>query len=155
MTTDFTEEKQLASGWFRSLRDQIVAAFEELEETIPQARLTILPQKIEVKTTRRTSDDGSDAGGGLMSVMRGGRVFEKVGVNVSTVFGTLGKEAQMAMAARKNIPEMKTDPRFWASGISSCRAHANPNAPGSHEHADVLDASCVVVWRWFGFESLY
>ncbi|MGB0426425.1 MAG: coproporphyrinogen III oxidase, partial [Paracoccaceae bacterium] len=33
MTTDFTEEKQLASGWFRSLRDQIVAAFEELEET--------------------------------------------------------------------------------------------------------------------------
>ena len=40
-----------------------------------------------------------------MSVMRGGRVFEKVGVNVSTVFGTLGKEAQMAMAARKTFPK--------------------------------------------------
>ena len=45
MTTDFTEEKQLASGWFRSLRDQIVAAFEELEETHTKVHLTILPLK--------------------------------------------------------------------------------------------------------------
>lgn len=133
MTTDFTEEKQLASGWFRSLRDQIVAAFEELEETHTAGPFNDLaPKKFEVKTTRRTSDDGSDAGGGLMSVMRGGRVFEKVGVNVSTVFGTLGKEAQMAMAARKNIPEMKTDPRFWASGISLVAHMRNPKCPAVH-----------------------
>ena len=133
MTTDFTEEKQLASGWFRSLRDQIVAAFEELEETHTEGPFNdLVPKKFEVKTTRRTSDDGSDAGGGLMSVMRGGRVFEKVGVNVSTVFGTLGKEAQMAMAARKNIPEMKTDPRFWASGISLVAHMRNPKCPAVH-----------------------
>ena len=133
MTTDFTEEKQLASGWFRSLRDQIVAAFEALEETHSEGPFNDLaPKKFEVKTTRRTSDDGSDAGGGLMSVMRGGRVFEKVGVNVSTVFGTLGKEAQMAMAARKNIPEMKTDPRFWASGISLVAHMRNPKCPAVH-----------------------
>ena len=133
MTTDFTEEKQLASGWFRSLRDQIVAAFEELEETHTAGPFNDLaPKKFEVKTTRRTSDDGSDAGGGLMSVIRGGRVFEKVGVNVSTVFGTLGKEAQMAMAARKNIPEMKTDPQFWASGISLVAHMRNPKCPAGH-----------------------
>ena len=129
MTTDFTEEKQLASGWFRSLRDQIVAAFEELEETHSEGPFNDLsPRKFEVTTTRRTSDDGSDAGGGLMSVMRGGRVFEKVGVNVSTVFGTLGKEAQMAMAARKNIPEMKTDPRFWEVVLALLLICATPNA---------------------------
>ncbi len=71
--------------------------------------------------TRRNSDDGSDAGGGLMSVMRGGRVFEKVGVNVSTVYGTLGARAQTAMAARKGIPGMADDPRFWASASPSSR----------------------------------
>ena len=123
MTTDFTEEKQLASGWFRSLRDQIVAAFEELEETHSEGPFNDLsPRKFEVTTTRRTSDDGSDAGGGLMSVMRGGRVFEKVGVNVSTVFGTLGKEAQMAMAARKNIHR----PRLLI--LDTNLRHVDPNA---------------------------
>mgnify|MGYP000473888953 FL=1 len=60
MTTDFTEEKQLASGWFRSLRDQIVAAFEALEETHSEGPFNDLaPKKFEVKTTRRTSDDHS------------------------------------------------------------------------------------------------
>ena len=55
-------------------------------------------------------------GGGLMSVMRGGRVFEKVGVNVSTVHGELGARAQKAMAAR-GVPGMEDDPRFWAAGM--------------------------------------
>ena len=50
MTTDFTEEKQLASGWFRSLRDQIVAAFEELEETHTEGPFNdLVPKKFEVK----------------------------------------------------------------------------------------------------------
>ncbi|HBU53929.1 MAG TPA: coproporphyrinogen III oxidase, partial [Sulfitobacter sp.] len=107
MTVDFEAEKTRAAEWFRSLRDQIVEAFETLERDHAEGPLSdAAPGTFEVTPTKRSSDDGSDAGGGLMSVMRGGRVFEKVGVNVSTVFGTLGERAQVAMAARKGIPGM-------------------------------------------------
>ncbi|MFD1510344.1 oxygen-dependent coproporphyrinogen oxidase [Lacimonas salitolerans] len=130
--TDFATEKTTASDWFRQLRDDIVAAFEGLEDshdTGPMAAMA--PGRFEVTKTTRTSDDGSDAGGGLMSVMRGGRVFEKVGVNVSTVYGTLGDAAQRAMAAR-GVPGMDSDPRFWASGISLVAHMQNPHAPAVH-----------------------
>ena len=81
--------------------------------------------------TRRATEDGSDAGGGVMSVMRGGRVFEKVGVNISTVYGNLGAAAQKAMAAR-GVPGMEDDPRFWASGISLVAHMQNPHCPAVH-----------------------
>ena len=133
MTERFDTQKTRAAAWFRTLRDDIVAAFERLEarhDTGPMSDAA--PGAFEVSETTRTSDDGSDAGGGLMSVMRGGRVFEKVGVNISTVYGTLGERAQMAMAARKGIPGMKDDPRFWASGISLVAHMQNPHAPAVH-----------------------
>ena len=157
MTELFDDRKVLASAWFRQLRDDIVAAFEGLEDTQTEGPTAALPPgRFEVSETKRTSDDGSDAGGGVMSVLRGGRVFEKVGVNVSTVYGTLGERAQMAMAARKGIPGMKADPRFWASGISLGCAYAKPpRAGGAYEHADVLDPPCVVVWRRVRFEPVY
>lgn len=129
----FETEKSTASAWFRQLRDDIVSTFEALEdshETGPFADGE--PGRFEVKDTKRHSDDGSDAGGGLMSVMRDGRVFEKVGVNVSTVYGTLGERAQQAMAARKGIPGMTEDPRFWASGISLVAHMQNPHVPAVH-----------------------
>ena len=129
----FEREKSTASAWFRQLRDDIVAAFETLEDSHnigPFSDAT--PGQFEIKETKRQSEDGSDAGGGLMSVMRGGRVFEKVGVNVSTVYGTLGDKAQQAMAARKGIPGMKDDPRFWASGISLVAHMQNPHVPAIH-----------------------
>ena len=132
MTPDMQTEKAQAAAWFRELRDQIVAAFEGLEDshdTGPMADAT--PGRFDVKTTQRASDDGSDAGGGLMSVMRGGRVFEKVGVNVSEVYGTLAPPAQKAMAAR-GVPGMEEDPRFWASGISLVAHMQNPHAPAVH-----------------------
>tara|TARA_R110002126_G_scaffold194759_1_gene342770 strand:- start:348 stop:1241 length:894 start_codon:yes stop_codon:yes gene_type:complete len=133
MTEEFTAQKAQASAWFRSLRDEIVAAFEGLEQSHDAGPLSdTAPGAFEVTETKRASDDGSDAGGGLMSVMRGGRVFEKVGVNVSTVYGTLGERAQHAMAARKGIPGMKDDPRFWASGISLVAHLQNPHAPAVH-----------------------
>lgn len=133
MSEEFAAEKQQAATWFRDLRDGIVAAFEALEESHDTGPFADLPPgQFEVKETTRASDDGSDAGGGLMSVMRGGRVFEKVGVNVSTVFGTLGEAAQAAMAARKGLPGMKDDPRFWASGISLVAHMRNPHVPAVH-----------------------
>jgi coproporphyrinogen III oxidase len=133
MTDDFDTEKSRASAWFRALRDDIVAAFEGLEASHDTGPMSdAAPSTFDVSETKRTSDDGSDAGGGLMSVMRGGRVFEKVGVNISTVYGTLGERAQNAMAARKGIPGMKDDPRFWASGISLVAHMQNPHSPAVH-----------------------
>ncbi|AKO97788.1 Coproporphyrinogen III oxidase [Marinovum algicola DG 898] len=133
MTEDFAAEKAQASAWFRDLRDGIVAAFEALEESHENGPFADLPAgRFEVTETTRASDDGSDAGGGLMSVMRDGRVFEKVGVNVSTVYGQLGAAAQASMAARKGLPGMAEDPRFWASGISLVAHMRNPHVPAVH-----------------------
>ncbi|MGR3520732.1 MAG: oxygen-dependent coproporphyrinogen oxidase, partial [Roseovarius sp.] len=75
MSDDFTQEKARASAWFRSLRDEIVTAFEALEQSHDTGPLSdAAPARFEVSETRRASDDGSDAGGGLMSVLRQGRV---------------------------------------------------------------------------------
>jgi coproporphyrinogen III oxidase len=125
MTDDFTPKKASAAAWFRSLRDRIVAAFEELEVRATPAGET--PVTFEVTPTSRAEDGG----GGIMSVLRGGRVFEKVGVNWSEVHGALGARAQKAMAAR-GVPGMETDPRFWASGISLVAHMVNPHAPAVH-----------------------
>ena len=126
---DFTPRKARAADWFRELRDRIVAAFEALEDapaTGPTADRA--PARFEMRTTERDEGRG---GGGLMSVMRDGRVFEKVGVNVSTVHGTLGERAQKAMAAR-GVPGMADDPRFWAAGISLVAHMQNPHVPAVH-----------------------
>ena len=132
MTTDFQAERNQARDWFKSLRDQIVAAFEVLEDSQTEGPFANQPPgRFEVRETKRASDPSSDAGGGLMSVMRGGRVFEKVGVNVSAVYGELGERAQKAMAAR-GVPGMAEDPRFWASGISLVAHLQNPHVPSVH-----------------------
>ncbi len=127
------ENKQKASAWFQTLRNDVVAAFEKLEVTQTTGPFSHLPPgRFEVTTTKRASEDGMDAGGGLMSVMRGGRLFEKVGVNISTVYGRLAPRAQAAMAARKDIPGLKEDPRFWASGISLVAHMRSPRTPAVH-----------------------
>lgn len=131
--TEMRAEKTRAAAWFRELRDQIVAVFEGLEDSHTDGPFAKMEAgRFDVSETKRTADDGSDAGGGLMSVMRGGRVFEKVGVNISEVYGTLGERAQNAMAARKGLPGMKEDPRFWASGISLVAHMRNPHVPAVH-----------------------
>jgi coproporphyrinogen III oxidase len=120
MTDHFDTRKAEAAAWFRSLRDRIVAAFEGLEDRSGSGT------RFEVTPTSR-----ADGGGGIMSVLRGGKVFEKVGVNWSEVHGILGEKAQRAMAAR-GVPGMERDPRFWASGISLVAHMANPHAPAVH-----------------------
>lgn len=123
-----SDEKQRASDWFRDLRGEIVAAFERLEDQLSEGPTAdFAPGRFEVTETKRENDGG----GGLMSVMRGGRVFEKVGVNISTVHGTLGAAAQKSMAAR-GVPGIEDDPQFWASGISLVAHMQNPHSPAVH-----------------------
>ncbi len=117
---EFDQRKARAAVWFRSLRDEIVAAFAGLEAEFGDGA------GFEETPTRR-----EDGGGGLMSVLRGGAVFEKVGVNVSEVHGTLAARAQAAMATR-GVPGMAEDARFWASGISLVAHMANPHCPAVH-----------------------
>ena len=124
-------------------------------EALEDRQVADLPAgRFEVNETTRTSDDGSDAGGGLMSVMRGGRVFEKVGVNISTVL------ANSVMRHKRRWPRAVSPvwkairafgPRHFAG-----RAYAEPACPsGAYEHPHVLDAPRVVVWWRVGFEPLH
>jgi len=123
---EMIDQRHEAALWFHNLRDQIVEAFETLEDEAGASEAGE-PGRFEVTPTQRAGNGG----GGIMSVMRGGRVFEKVGVNWSEVHGTLAPRAQAAMAAR-GVPGMDTDPRFWASGISLVAHMQNPHVPAVH-----------------------
>jgi coproporphyrinogen III oxidase len=144
----FDTRKARASAWFRELRDMICHAFEKLEDMQaegPHAHLP--PGRFERKETRRAGEGEGDHGGGEMSVMRGGRVFEKVGVNISTVHGLLGAQAQRSLTARREIPGLASDPRFWASGISLVAHMRSPRTPAVHMNTRMFWTP--FCW-WFG-----
>ena len=127
------EQQQAARTWFESLRDRICAEFEAIErEAGSDAAFNYTPWE-------RTDLTGAPGGGGVRGQMAG-RVFEKVGVNVSTVGGRFSEEFA------KSIPGTEDDPTFFATGISLVAHMANPHVPAVHMNTRFLTTTR----RWFG-----
>lgn len=134
MTDQVESRKLIAANWFKDLRDQIRTAFEQLEEDLTGPNSDMPPAKFEV-----TQWDRPGGGSGEMSVMKG-RVFEKVGVNISTVYGEFSDEF------RQNIPGTEESGSFWASGISLVAHMRSPLVPAVHMNTRHI----VTGSSWFG-----
>ncbi len=127
-----SHKKREAEDWFRNLRDDICDVFEEIEDCGnsaggPAGRFTR-------KTWQR------DGGGGGETSLMHGRIFEKVGVNISTVYGVFSDDFKAQITGAEN------DGQFWASGISLVAHMCNPHVPAAH-----LNTRFIITSKsWFG-----
>ena len=122
-------KKDLASNWFKLLQDSICEDISILEN-----------KKIKFKSTRWRRNKNKDEGGGEYKIFKDGKVFEKVGVNFSKVYGKFPKKLQ------NNIPGANKYPRFWASGISVVMHMQNPHIPAMHFNTRYI----CTTQSWFG-----
>ena len=132
--TDWTQQTAAARHWFESLRDRICAEFERIEREAGS------PARFDYLAWDRDTDDGSEGGGGVRGVMKG-QVFEKVGVNVSTVSGEFSPQ----FAGTINGASVE-HPQFTATGISLVAHMANPHVPAVHMNTRFLTTQAA----WFG-----
>lgn len=137
---DIDKEKLEVCSSFTLLRDRLCSAFEACEkeaESQPESAGKAVFERSSWK--RKNNEDETDGGGGVMSIMRG-NVFEKVGVNVSTVKGIFSEQY------RSQVPGADKDPRFWASGISLVSHPRSPLVPIAHMNLRMI----VTSKQWFG-----
>jgi coproporphyrinogen III oxidase len=141
LSTLLETRQKTARAWFEALQQRIIAALEaiEVEASGPFAEASAAPGRFGKKDWHRTDHSGAPGGGGTMATLTG-RLFEKAGVHVSTVFGTFAPE----FAAQ--IPGADTDPRFWASGISVIVHPWSPHVPTVHMNTRFVCTSKA----WFG-----
>lgn len=144
-TAPLTEQKQKAAEWFKKLQGDICAAFEKIEDDAapaphaPPAGRFVRTPWTKNETDAPHPDNGRLMGGGTMAVMRG-RVFEKVGVNISVVHGTFSP------AFRQQVEGADDTGAFWASGISLVAHMRSPLVPAVHMNTRHI----VAAQGWFG-----
>ena len=126
---DFEIKKDLTSNWFKTLQDSICHSISELEKN-----------KIKFKSKTWKRNQNKDEGGGEYRILKDGRIFDKVGVNFSKVYGKFPKHFQ------KQIPGAEKNPNFWASGISVVMHMKNPLIPAMHFNTRYICTS----HDWFG-----
>ena len=126
---DISIKKDLASNWFKLLQNAICDDILKIEKS-----------KLNFKSTSWKRSSKKDEGGGEYRILKNGKIFEKVGVNFSEVYGKFSKEF------RKKIPGGEKKPKFWASGISIVMHMQNPHVPAMHFNTRYIYTS----HGWFG-----
>ncbi|MGQ0741362.1 MAG: oxygen-dependent coproporphyrinogen oxidase [Alphaproteobacteria bacterium] len=138
-TSDLDECKARVRAWFEELRERMCAAFEQIEDEYTGPLRHMTPGRFVRKPWTRPPDEGAEGGGGIMALMHG-RVFEKVGVNASTVHG------RFPPGFASEIPGAENDPHYWASGISMVAHMRGPRVPAAHFNTRYV----ITQKAWFG-----
>jgi coproporphyrinogen III oxidase len=137
---DLDSQKSETAAWFEALQSKILSSLEALEDECPGPYGEVTePGRFVKKAWQRQDHSGAPGGGGTMALLHG-RLFEKAGVHVSTVYGTFAPEFA------KQIPGAEADPRFWAAGISLIVHPYNPHVPTVHMNTRFV----VTSKAWFG-----